>query len=339
MSVTMIMSTDRLTQEYGMLNRLAIGLMNDGEQVTRVIPPFQNDTPPEYENVVSIIPRLFSPIPIPWLQRKEKLGVLLEAITKAKTTSIVSFGKSSYSLSCLLANQLEIPIFQEIFSMQQAKRVKRNSVVKRWLAATPSIEQTIIERVGEARCELVPLGIATMPELEETSHLKTRCIVALNASDEVKKTRSILHACNTIPNTHVFLECHDPQDHKVWSSIKETDMHDRVTCLRDVAPLRKLIPQADLVVLPSTIMPVRTVLLEAMSNGVPVISRKIPGFDMLVDGETAILVDQAWGEPIKSLLEDSDLSARLGENAKKLIEANYGSTTQIAALQAAITPN
>ena len=334
----MFMSQNRLDQEHSMLNRLAIGLINEGEQVTRVIPPFQNNDTPEYEKVVSIIPRLLSPTHIPLLQRKEKHAALFDALKKAKTTSIVSFGNSSFSLSCSMATQLEIPIFQEIYSIQQVKRVKRRSIVKRWLAATPSIERAIIEKVGQGRCSLVPLGITPALNQEQTFDSQTQCIIVLNASDDAKETRSVLGILKKIPNTHVFLECKGRKDHKVWASINDLNMHGQATCLRDVASLRKLIPQADLLVLPFSRMEVSSVLLETMDSGVPVISTHIPGFDMLVDGETAIVVDQSWEQSIKSLLDDSDLRSRIANNARKLISMNYGSAAQIAAFQAAITP-
>lgn len=338
MSIAMFMSPERLTQEHGMLNRLAIGLINEGEQVTRVIPPFVNGVSPEYEKAVSIISKIHTQMRIPWLQRKEKHSLLSDALQKSNTESIVVFGKSASPIGTTIARQLGIPLYQEVTNMRQAKRIRRSSITSRWLAATPSIERAVTERVGADRSSLMPLGVATVPEQSHEAEPLTKCVVVLNASDEVKDTSAVLHALQPVPDTHVFLECNGNRDQHIWSAIKETNMHDRVTCLKDVASLRKLVIQADLIILPSSRMPVRTVLLEAMESGVPVISTFIPGFDMLVDGETAILVHRTWAQPLQSLIEDKDLRLRLGIGAQKLISRNYGSAVQIAALQAAVTP-
>ena len=337
-SIAMFMSGERLDQEHGMLNRLAVGLMNDGEHVTRVIPPSSNNIPTDYEQAVSIIPRIHTQFSFPFLQRKELLENLCSELKKQKTNSIVCFGVDVTKLGLAIAPLLDIPLYQEVISMRAVRRVKKNSPVTRWFAATPSLEQAIIERVGEDRAAFVPLGVTTMPEKEPSSDSSTKCAVVLNASDEPKSTEKILEALKAHPEIHIFLELDGKKDHKVWSVVEEKNMLDRTTCLQNVASLRSLIVQSDLVILPSSHMPLRTVLLEAMESGVPVLATKIEGFDMLVEGETALIVEGSWKEPMRTILQDDDLSTRLGSAATTLIATNYGSVAQIAALQAAVTP-
>ena len=84
-SIAMFMSGERLDQEHGMLNRLAVGLMNDGEHVTRVIPPSSNNIPTDYEQAVSIIPRIHTQFSFPFLQRKKLLENLCSELKKQKT--------------------------------------------------------------------------------------------------------------------------------------------------------------------------------------------------------------------------------------------------------------
>ena len=337
-SIAMFMSGERIDQEHGMLNRLAVGLMNDGEQVTRVIPPYNNNIPADYEQSVSIIPRIHTQFSFPFLQRKELLENLCSELKKQKTTSIVCFGVDVTKLGLAIATLLDVPLYQEVISMREARRVKRNSPVTRWFAATPSLEQAIIERVGEDRAAFVPLGVTTMPKNKPFSDSPTKCAVILNGGDEPKSTEKILEALKAHPEIHIFLELDGKKDHKVWSVVEEENMLNRTTCLQNVASLRSLIIQSDLVILPSSHMPLRTVLLEAMASGVPVLAKKIEGFDMLVEGETALIVKGSWNEPLKTILQDDDLSSRLGSAATTLVATNYGSAAQIAALQAAVTP-
>ena len=114
-------------------------------------------------------------------------------------------------------------------------------------------------------------------------------------------------------------------------------MLERVTCLRNVGELRSLISQTSLIILPSRKMPVRTVFLEAMRCGVPIVSPEIKGFDMLVDEETALIVDGDWNEPIHRIIQNPDIGLRIGAAGSELVATHYGSATQIEAFEAAFS--
>jgi hypothetical protein len=337
-NIAMFISKNRLEQEHGMLNRLAVGLMNEGEQVTRVLPHFEGDTPPDFEKAVSLIPKFHTQFSLPFLQRNEIILTLSNALKKAKITSIVAFGHETLQLSIAVASILQVPIYQEIISMLEAKRVKKNTPVTRWIGATPSIERAITERVGEGRSALMPLGVATIGEHIASDCNPTTFIAILQASDDPKSTTKLLHALKAYPNTHIFLELDGKNDHKIWSAVEEANLLERTTCLQNIAALRSLIIETDLVILPSSQMPVRTVLLEAMACGVPVLANKIAGFDMLIDGETALIATGSWEGPLKTILGDHDLRSRLSLAATSLVATNYGSAAQINAFQAAVTP-
>jgi glycosyltransferase involved in cell wall biosynthesis len=337
-SIAMFMSNDRLREEHGMLNRLGVGLLNDGVQVTRVIPQYCGDIPPDYERSVSIIPKFHTQFTAPLFQRKELQDKLCAALTKQKTTSIACFGKVASTLGASIAPLLDIPLYQEIISMREAKRVRMKAPVTRWLAATPTLERTIIERVGEERAAFVPLGIGSLPSQDEGSDSQTKCVVLLNASDDPKSTISVLEALVSHRELHIFLELDGKKDHKIWSAVEEAKMLERTTCLQNIAALRTLMMETDLVILPSSSMPMRTVLLEAMESGVPVLSTKIDGFDMLINGETALVNEGPWDEPLTTIIQDVDLRNRLCKAATTLVATNYGSAAQIAALQAAVIP-
>jgi len=303
-----------------------------------VIPPFFKDVPPEYERFVSIIPRIHTQFPIPYLQRKVLHEKLCTSLDKQKTTSIVCFGKEAAKIGACIAPLLDVPFYQEIITMHEAKRVKKNALVTRWLGATPSIERAMIERVGEDRAAFMPLGICPIPAQGERTDSQTTCVLLLNASDDPKSTINALQAIVAHPELHIFLELDGKKDHKIWSAVAKANLLERTTCLRNVASLRSLIMETDVVLLPSSTMPMRTVLLEAMECGVPILSTKVEGFDMLVDGETALFASESWDKPLDSILQDHDLRDRLRRAATTLVATNYGSAAQIAALQAAVTP-
>jgi glycosyltransferase involved in cell wall biosynthesis len=263
---------------------------------------------------------------------------LCSELKKQKTSSLVCFGKKATKLGLAIAPILNLPLYVEIISMREALKVKKDAPVTRWFAATPSFEHAIVRRAGEDRAAFVPLGVTSVPEQNVNSNSSTTCVVVLNASDELKSTAKVLEALKRHPDIHIFLELDGKKDHKVWSIVEEENLLDRTTCLQNVASLRTLIVQTDLVVLPSSQMPIRTILLEAMESNIPILATTIDGFDMLVNGETALIVEDSWDEPLRTILGDENLRARLGSAASALVATNYGSAAQIAALQTAVTP-
>jgi len=92
--------------------------------------------------------------------------------------------------------------------------------------------------------------------------------------------------------------------------------------------LIKLYQNATLYVLPSHYEGLPTVLLEAMSCGLPVIATAVSGnLDVITHGKNGILVPpkspEKIAEAISLLLEDEQIRKKLGENARKTIEEKY----------------
>ena len=337
MTVSIIMSKDRIEQEHAMLNRLAVGLMDDGTQVVQVAPTSSNEDTP-FEQSTSLAQRIYAPMPVSMLLRKARRDEVVQALDKANTTIIAAFGKQATQLALDVAPVLSVSVLSEVVSMKDANRTRTSSPIWRWFAATPTIERTIASRVGQERTALVPLGVA----VHDTNNFNTQtsrefCITILDAAGDPKATQSILEALQDEHGVHLFLELTGRHQHRVWRTVKDLGMLERVTCLRNVGELRSLISQTSLIILPSHKMPIRTVFLEAMRCGVPIISPEITGFDMLVDEETALIVDGDWKEPIHRIIKNPDIGHRIGAAGSELVATHYGSATQIEAFEAAFS--
>ena len=341
MTISIIMSKDRLEQEHAMLNRLAVGLMDDGTQVIQVVPTHSMIELTPYEQSVTLAERTHVPMPVSRLLRKARRDEIVNTLKKANTTIIAAFGKHATQLALDVAPILDVSVLSEVVSMKDANKTKSSSKIWRWFAATPSIERAIAKRVGQERTALVPLGVAAHDFNEGNKDTPTSngefCLTILDAASEPKATRAILESLSNEQGIHVFMELRGRHQHRIWRSVQELEMLDRVTCLRDVGELRLLVAQTNLIVLSSHKMTVRTVFLEAMRCGVPVICQDIAGFDMLVDEETALVVKGDWREPLHRILHDPDLAARIGTAASELVSTHYGSAAQIEAFEAAFS--
>jgi len=337
MNIVMIMSKDRLDQEHAMLNRIVVGLANDGHQIIRIVPVTPNENTSPYEKAVSLAKRISTPMPVSWLLRKTRREDIAQRLERIDVDVILAFGKEAKQVALDISPHIDAPVLKEVITMHEAKRVRKSSAIWRWLAATPTIERTIARRVGEQRTAFVPIAAATS-HISNSSHTTSnRCVSILDAAANPKATRLILETVKSFQDIHLFLELTGRHQHTIWKFVQQLEMLDRVTCLRDMASLRSLIVETDLLILPSSTMPVRTIFLEAMLASIPIVATHIEGFDMLIDEETALITNGSWNESIKQTLEDAHFANRIGKAGRRLIEEQYASSAQIAAFDASFT--
>jgi glycosyltransferase involved in cell wall biosynthesis len=117
---------------------------------------------------------------------------------------------------------------------------------------------------------------------------------------------------------------------KLKRKVKKFGLEDRFIFLGQIKKdiLVKLYQNATLFVLPSYHEGLPTVLLEAMSCGLPIIATDVRGNrDLISNGKNGIIIPsrdpKKLAEAILMLLEDEKLGENLSKNARKTIEENY----------------
>jgi glycosyltransferase involved in cell wall biosynthesis len=114
---------------------------------------------------------------------------------------------------------------------------------------------------------------------------------------------------------------------EVEAEVGRLGMGDRVSFVDPGTRVPDLLPALDIFALPSRSEGLPTVLLEAMSAQLPVISTDVGSVRELVTAEVGILVpaleDGALAAAIQRLAEDPDLRRRLGTTGRRLVEDRY----------------
>ena len=334
MKLAMVMSQKRLAEEYGMLNRLAVGLLNDHANIIRVIPKNKNEAFDEHENAVSIAQRFEVEMPTAWMNRRNRKNIFAEQLDELGINVIAAFGKDALQLALDVKRKIDCVVMSEITSMPEASSVRKREIIDKWFSPSASMERVVASKVGQHRSALVPFGVSKIKQIPKSNN-EQKCAVILAADMQLANTTNLLKALKQFKDLHIFIELLGKKQHKIWRVLKTLDMLNQVTCLRNMAQVRPLIIEADLALIPAANMPMRSILLETMGSGTPIVSVKVDGLDMLIEEETALIVNHNWSKPLTRILEEPKCAQHIGNNGHKLVISKYGSDLQIKAFKEA----
>ncbi len=136
--------------------------------------------------------------------------------------------------------------------------------------------------------------------------------------------------CNQRSDVSFIIAGYGRDINKMKQKIKKIRLEEKFKFLGQIKKnqMIKLYQNSSLFILPSYHEGLPTVLLEAMSCGLPIIATDVRGNrELISDGENGLLIPpndpKKMAETIINLLEDEKLIERLGKNARKTIIENY----------------
>lgn len=130
------------------------------------------------------------------------------------------------------------------------------------------------------------------------------------------------------PELHFMIIGSGSEEAPLKRLVARLDLGQKVTFLGQVEEVASILPMADVFVLPSVSEGLPNALLEAMSCGLAVLASAVGGIkDLIRPGHTGLLFAPQdifqMTEAIIRIAADRSLSARLGKNARLLIEQNH----------------
>ena len=188
---------------------------------------------------------------------------------------------------------------------------------------------------------LIPNGIApavasTISRAELLAELglpaDARIVGAVNRLWPQKRVKDLIWAADLLkvirPDVHLLVIGDGPHRDRLIRFRRQVVIEDKVHFLGERADVAQLMPHFDALWLASEYEGLPNVIMEAMSHGVPVVATDIPGNrDLVIPGETGFLVrvgDRAGlARHTNKLLDDAELSRRLGEAGRRRILAEF----------------
>lgn len=343
-------------REQVMLRRVAVGLMQEG--VTTAIATPRSIGEPDHAGLTTLV----TYDDLGWsLTTHSRSRMLLQSLTSeehagwggsdAPIDVVHAWGHAAWPMAMTVARESSAAVVLDVWSVQAAEQIRRSersaskgreeAIRGAWLAPSRSLLRHAEARAQLWACHLVHWGVHAPEKLPEQESHSDRGIAVVCSGDLPDATIAMLEGLAAIipqhPHILVFLdEAAVKKDHEVWRAAQRLGLLDRLSVIADMETRRELILQADLLLLPDIVGEARSVILDAMGEGVVVISDGAAASDALIDGRTALLINERrpehWAQAIASVLSDDDTRNSIRREAHRMVMTERRVHSHVASL-------
>jgi glycosyltransferase involved in cell wall biosynthesis len=349
MHICLIIDEERLGREQVLIQRLATGLIEREVRLTAVGPedpdgPFlpEDTTGSDALERISIAARI-----APWMRRGEarRVAQLMEG---DPPDLIYAIGEQSWRLGLDVARTLQRPVIFAIWSAELVARVPHSGAdvhVEGYIVPSEPIAEAVRQRVDPELVSVVPTGVIPPREPRNILADPESCvaIAIIGSGQDVGAYRGLLTALSRLvrefPQIQACLELRGPHEHEIWRMASRLELLGNVSAIVDAAMHRALLTGCDLLVSPERLGQVRSIVLQAMANGMPVVASADPYLDMLIPDETAVVVSPPepamWVRALSQLISSPEAARGLGGSSRTWVSSNHKLSTHVDALRQA----
>lgn len=343
MHVALLIDGARLAQEQAMLNRLCIGLMAEGLQITRIVPDDLDDARlGEGEQRIALAARFEAPMKVlPWM-RGARVQRLVEELDDRVPDVLYAIGRQTWDLAIGLSEAISRPTLIDVWSLEHERwlpTLKTAASLAGYVTPCRGIEAQLERRFGGEHVDLAPMGVSIPPRPAEALAAPERsiAIAVLGAARDLAAYRALFGGLKSVidrrPTLQVILELPGGQDDDVWRFAEQAGLIARVSAIGDATEHRRLLTQCDLIVMPERTRELRSVLLECMAAARPVACAASEPLDMLRDGETAQVVKapspDTWAQTLERMLANPAETRALGAAGRDHVSKSHRSSQQV----------
>ncbi len=347
MHLALIIDQERLRREHAMLQRITQDLREREVQVTLILPAMldADDTHP-IQGDAEVRARMQVP---PWM-RRARAGHVAGMLTNGTPDLIHAIGEQAWTVALDLCRVIDRPVTLDVWSADLIKRVppgRAATSVAAYVTPTDPIAEAVRHRVGPDLVSVVPLGVE-VPKAPRTvldNRDASMTLAIIGSGRGLAGYRAMLTGLSRLisdfPQIQACLELRGPAEHEIWRQARRLDLLGHLSTIVDAATHRPLLTGCDVLVIPERLGEVRSIVLEAMAIGMPVVAADDPYLDMLSHDQTALIVDQAepddWTEKLRLILTDTQLPGRLADAARGLVRDRHRPAVQSEKLAGVFT--
>lgn len=350
MAIRVLLLTDAAfaRHERAMLARLEIGLAGEGVRTWFAVP----DDARLVDAISSVGTELTYPAGGMAWTRSLRAAELIRRIGPNRnpdlpTLDIVHvFGGRAWRLGQQVARRTGAALILEVWRRGLVDRARsfrtREGPPTVFSGPEVSTERALIRETGSgSSVRLVPWGAHVTPAptplfregksiaitLIGAGRSRHAFIVAFNGIAELLKARS---------DMMLFVDADAAVRSAVWHAAGAAKVRDKVSLIDELEDRRDLVLRGDLLVLADSRGEQRSLLLDAMGAGMPVVAAADEHLGALIDGTTARVIEHPttakWTQTIGELIDAPAEARALGASAREWVRDNRRASTHVAAV-------
>ena len=330
MHTALIADNAWLADELGMFRFLVVGLLGEQVRVAQVVPEGTG------ESVTSAFGARLT-----WqdrrhdLLRRHQLAGLVPALDELQVGVLHALDGRVWSGALKIARKLQVPVVLNLASAADLDRLvplrrQLSGMRAGFAAATTVLAEAAQPMVPESvPVELVAPGAQVPPAPNVAPGDRSLCIVITGDGTFDDDVRALLEALAVFvadePDALLFLDCPGRDTRDLWQAVQQYGLLHQASMIPSNTDHRRLLIGAHLLIQPQALGRARSMTLQAMACGIPVMAREDPWLDYLIDGETAWVTAKSdvstWLEMIRR--HDGPAARRLTESARDWVRRHH----------------
>lgn len=355
MRVLMLIDEMFAARERSMLRRLEVGLADEGVAVVHAVP---EQSAPDLDVSGVLADAVTFPMGGPFMTRAMRARRLLANVRELtesgdlpKIDVVHAFGGEVWELALQVGHEIAAPVVLDVW---RRGLVAKARLLRAQLRAAPgvlfmapdiAVERALATDAPGIPVRTAPWGVHRAPRPREIMRegRATSVFLAGNGREPAvfhAGFEGILLALGTGRESVIFADAEAAARSKLWSVAERLGVLDRLSLIPEIEGKRELVVMGDAIVQPESHGEQRSLLLDAMGQGMVVATGYDPDVSWLLPGRTAAVLDRAaeptspdaWGELLRPVLSDPVRARQLGESAWQYVGASHRASTHVAAV-------
>ncbi len=341
MQTALLTNTAWLDEQLRLFRQLVVGLIDEQVRVVQVVP---DHLAPGEANVFGQVVT-WRDSRWPWTRRLRLLR-LADELDRLDIEIVHAMDGRLWQAAVRLADRLQVPAVLQaasVLDIREIDRLPRRGPESRlaFVAATEALREAIVNRLGgQYPVEVIPLGVYVAEQRSaRPKSSDTLCVVVSGTGEPDEDYEGLFVAIRSLlddyPHIQFFLDGQRSEQHGLWQMARRMRLLENMSLVPRRLGHRELLVKADLLIQPQATGRARTLTLQAMAAGVPVLAKPDRWVDDLVEGRTAWLVDppgaEGWERLLRRVAEQPEEAWALGERARAWVAARHQPSAQVAA--------
>lgn len=332
MLVALLTNTAWLDEELHTFRALLVGLLDEGIGAVKVVP--ETISPEELGMMGQRVTWRETRWP---LIKERRLAALGSRLTELEVDMIHAVDGRLWRAARKLAETLDLPVIYQANSymdLRLVEQVLRNTTAPKlaFTATTQPIASAIRQIAGDdVDVYLIPPGVHGAGDRPRTRDPNQSLCAIISGNDKLdghymallNGLVAFVHESPTGGQSLFFFDSQSENQHQIWRAANRAGLGPNLSMVPRRLGHREMLLKADLLIHPQPQGKSRTLTLQAMGHGLPVLAAADPWLDYLIDGQTAWLIEptpEAYRDKLMDIVANPHKGRALGESAQQWIK-------------------